>query len=148
MSVALAASSPADHVEQLITLTERLTQLLAEQTRLFEARRPQEAALITAQSADLANLYRREAARLRTNPHLIVTAPADRRRRLVEVPRSFDATLIRHGRSVHAAKTVTEGLIRAIAFEVARRRSPAAGYGPRARVLSGDGSAITLNRRA
>ena len=146
--VALAAANPTDHVDQLITLTERLTHLLAEQTRLFEARRPQDAALITTQSADLANLYRREAARLRANPGLIALAAVDRRRRLADATRAFDATLSRHGRSVHAAKTVTEGLVRAIASEVARQRAPAAGYGPRARVLSGDGSAITLNRRA
>ncbi len=145
---ALAVAGPADHVDQLIALTERLTGLLAEQTRLFEARRPQDAALITVQSADLANLYRREAARLRASPGLIAAAPLDRRRRLVEATRTFEATLARHGRSVHAAKTVTEGLIRAIAQEVARRRAPAAGYGPRARVVSGDGSAITLNRKA
>ena len=144
----LAAASPADHVEQLIALTERLTGLLAEQTRMFEARRLQDAAALTAQSADLANLYRREAARLRAEPRLIAGAPAERRKRLVAATRVFDATLARHGRSIHAAKTVTEGVIRAVAQEVARRRAPAAGYGPRARALSGDGSAITLNRRA
>ena len=144
----LAASSPADHVEQLIALTERLTAMLAEQTRMFEARRPQDAAAVTARSAELATLYRREAARLRADPSLIAGAPEARRRRLVETTRAFEAVLARHGRSVAAAKTVTEGLIRAIAGEVARRRKPAAGYGPRAKALAGDGSAITLNRRA
>ena len=144
----LAAANPADHVEQLTALTERLTALLAEQTRLFEARRPQDAALVTTQSADLAALYRREAARLRANPRILAGAPQDRRQRLVQATRTFEAVLARHGRSTHAAKTVTEGLIRAVAQEVARRRAPAAGYGRSARALSGDGSAITLNRRA
>ena len=144
----LAAASPADHVDQLIALTERLTALLAEQTRLFEARRPQDAAAVTARSAEMATLYRREAARLRADPRLIAGAAEARRRRLVEATRAFEAVLARHGRSVEAAKTVTEGLIRAIAQDVARRRAPAAGYGPRARALAGDGSAITLNRRA
>ncbi len=144
----LAASSPDDHVDQLIVLTERLSAALAEQTLLFEARRPQDAAALTARSADLAMLYRREAARLRANPRLIAGIAAPRRQRLVEATRTFDAALARHGRSVHAAKVVTEGLIRAVAQEVARRRAPAAGYGPRARATIGDGSAITLNRRA
>ncbi len=144
----IAASGPDDHVEQLIALTERLATALAEQTLLFEARRPQDAAALTARSADLAGLYRREAARLRADPRLLAAAPAHRRQRLYEATRAFDATLARHGRSVHAAKVVTEGLIRAVAQEVARRRAPAAGYGPRARATVGDGSAITLNRRA
>lgn len=144
----LAVSGPADHVDQLIALTERLTAMLVEQTRLFEARRPQEAAALTALSADLANIYRRESARIRANPRLLDGAPSARRARLVEATKAFEEALARHGRSVHAAMTITEGLVRAIANEVVRNRAPAAGYGPRARATSGDGSAITLNRRA
>lgn len=144
----LASADPGDHVDQLVALTERLSALLAEQTRLFEARRPQDAAGLTARSSELATLYRRESARLKANPRMIAGAPVAKRQRLVQATQSFDKVLARHGRSVHAAKTVTEGLIQAVAQEVARRRAPAAGYGPRARALSGDGSAITLNRRA
>ena len=146
--VTIAAADPADHCEQLIALTERLSALLAEQTRLFEARRPQDAAAVTARSADLANLYRRESARVRANPLLLAGAPKASRQRLLEATRAFEATLKRHGSAVHACKTVTEGLVRAVAQEVARRRAPPAGYGPRARATAGDGSAITLNRRA
>jgi hypothetical protein len=144
----LAVANPTDHVEQLTHLTERLTAMLVEQTRLFEARRPHEAAAITAQSADLATLYRRESVRIRANPGLLAGAPAAKRARLVEATRTFEAALTRHGRSLHGAMTITEGVVRAVAQEVARRRTPAAGYGPRARALPGDGSAITLNRRA
>ncbi len=146
--MSLAAADPGDHVDQLLSLTERLSALLAEQTRLFEARRPQDAAGLSARSTELATLYRRESARLKADPRVLAGAPAAKRQRLVEATRSFNAVLARHGRSVHAAKVVTEGLIHALAQEVARRRAPAAGYGPRARALSGDGSAITLNRRA
>ncbi len=144
----LAPRDASDHVDQLVALTEQLSGLLAEQTRLFEARRPQDAAILTARSSELATLYRRESARLKADPRAIAGAPSAKRQRLVEATRAFDKVLARHGRSVHAAKTVTEGLIQAVAQEVARRRAPAAGYGPRARALSGDGSAITLNRRA
>jgi ABC-type transporter Mla subunit MlaD len=146
--VTLAVLDPADHVEQLVRLTERLTALLAEQAQLFEARRPQDAAAATAQSADLATLYRRESARIKANPAMLASAPPGQRKRLLEATRAFEATLKRHGRAVHACKTVTEGLVRAVADEVARRRAPPAGYGPRARPTAGDGSAITLNRRA
>ncbi len=144
----LAAQDPADHVDQLVALTERLTSLLAEQTALFEARRPQDAAVLSARSAEMAMLYRRESARLRADPRILAGAPSAKRQRLVEATRSFDKVLTRHGRSVYAARIVTEGLIQSVAQEIARRRAPAAGYGPRARALSGDGSAITLNRRA
>jgi hypothetical protein len=146
--MSLAAADPSDHVDQLIALTERLAALLAEQTQLFEARRPQDAAGVTARSADLAALYRRETARVRANPLLLAGAPASKRRRLLDATRAFEATLKRHGAAVHACKSVTEGLVRAVADEVARRRAPPAGYGPRARATQADGSAITLNRRA
>ena len=56
--------------------------------------------------------------------------------------------LARHGRAVTAAKTLTEGLVHAIAKEVAAQRGRAAGYGPTAMAARGDASAITLNRRA
>ncbi len=144
----LASVDAGDHIDQLVALTERLSALLAEQTRLFEARRPQDAAGFTAKSSELAALYRRESARLKADPRRRAGAPSAKRQRLVEATRAFDKVLARHGRSVYAAKTVTEGLIQAVAQEVARRRAPAAGYGPCARALSGDGSAITLNRRA
>jgi hypothetical protein len=56
--------------------------------------------------------------------------------------------LARHGRAVTAAKTVTEGLVQAIAEEVAATRAARAPYGATARVPAADASAITLNKTA
>ena len=39
-----SAKPSTEQIEQLIALTERLTQLIAEQAQAFEARRPQDAA--------------------------------------------------------------------------------------------------------
>ena len=147
-SLTIAAADPSDHVDQLLALTERLAALLIEQTRLFEARRPQDAAAITARAADLATLYRRESARVRSNPLILAGAPRTKRERLLEATRAFEVVLKRHGAAIYACKTVTEGLVRAVAQEVAQRRAPPAGYGPSALATTGDGSAITLNRRA
>ncbi len=47
-----------------------------------------------------------------------------------------------------AAKTVSEGLVQAIAEEVANARSAVSPYRPDGRGASGDASAITLNKRA
>ncbi|WP_158912866.1 flagellar basal body protein [Caulobacter sp. S45] len=144
----LAADNAADRVEQLIALTERLTARLEAETRLFEARRPQDVARNSGDTLELANLYRREAAQLRANPSLIAGGPLNRRQKLIAATTAFEAVLARHGRSVKAAKIVTEGVVRAIAEEVASQRMPAAGYGPRAKARPNDASAITLNRRA
>jgi hypothetical protein len=141
------AGDPTQRVEQLIILTERLTKFLNAELKAFEARRPQDAAANSAETQWLANVYRHESARIRADPSLIAGAPEPLRRRLMEVTKLFDAVLARHGRALYAAKTITEGLVRAIAEEVAVQRRRVAAYGPEARQYRADASAITLNRR-
>jgi hypothetical protein len=123
--MALTALDCDDRVEQLIILTERLTDLIARQSAAFEARRPHEAAQYVDEVAKLANLYRHESTRVRGNVALVSGASLQRRQRLVRATEAFDAVLARQGRAVTAAKTVTEGLVRAIA-----QRPTASGYGP------------------
>ena len=148
--MALAANDAADRVDQLIVLTERLTKLIAAQALAFERRRPREAAVDMEETSRLANLYRHESTRVQRDPTLIEGAPAARRSRLVQATEAFDAVLARHGRSLEAAKTVTEGLVKAIAEEVAAQRNAGGVYGPGATPTGGGGSAtaITLNKRA
>jgi hypothetical protein len=146
--MALAASTSAERLEQLILLTERLTGLIAEQLRAFEARRPQDAAGNAEETARLANLYRHESLKLKANPGLLEDAPAELKDRLVAVTRAFDAVLARHGRAVDAAKTITEGLIRAIAEEVYKQRHAVAAYGPKAMQAPRPATPVALNRRA
>ncbi|WP_309090299.1 flagellar basal body protein [Phenylobacterium sp.] len=147
--MAIAAQDPQDRVEQLILLTERLTELVAEQAAAFEQRRPQDAAAKLDETSRLANLYRHESARVRAQPALVSAAPVALRTRLVRATEAFDAVLARQGRAIEAARTVTEGLVKAIAEEVAAQRTKGVSYGASGRA-SGDGTAtaITLNRRA
>jgi hypothetical protein len=139
---------PKARVEQLIVLTERLTALIAVQAKAFEAHRPQDAAARLEEIARLANVYRRESAEIRQNPALISGAPADLRRRLITATEAFDAVMARQDRALAAAKTVTEGIVRAVAEEVAAQRGSASGYGPAARPQAPAATAITLNQRA
>jgi hypothetical protein len=146
--MALDAPDAAGRIAQLITLTERLTALIAEQVKAFEARRPQDAALNAAETGRLANLYRHESLRIQAQPDLLAGAPPALRDQLMEATRAFDAVLARHGRAVEAAKTITEGLVRAIAEEIARQRGAVAGYGPKARQTMRPATSLALNRRA
>lgn len=138
----------AENVERLILLTERLTEQMAADAKAFEARRPHDAAARVDETARLANLFRHESARVRQDPRLVAAAPAELRDRLMRASEAFDAVLARHGRALHAAKTVTEGIVRAIAEEVSSARSAGTGYGPGARTQAAPATAITLNRRA
>lgn len=147
--MAIAAQNPQDRVEQLILLTERLTELVAEQAQAFESRRPQDAAAKLEETSRLANLYRHESARVRAQPALVSGAPLDLRTRLVRATEAFDAVLARQGRALEAARTVTEGLVNAIADEVANQRGKGISYGATGRAsTNGTATAITLNRRA
>jgi hypothetical protein len=146
--MALDAPDAAQRMAQLITLTERLTALIAEQVKAFEERRPHDAALNATETGRLANLYRHESLRIQAQPGLLAGAPADLRERLIASTRAFDAVLARHGRAVEAAKTITEGLVRAIAEEITRQRGAVAGYGPKAKQALRPATSLALNRRA
>jgi hypothetical protein len=148
--MSLSAPDATDRVEQLILLTDRLTELIAMEAQAFEQHRPQDAAVHIEETSKLANIYRHESARVRANPGLIATAPRDLRAKLIRSTEAFDAVLARQGRALEAAKTVTEGLVRAIADEVATQRASTANYGPGARVNApvAVSTSITLNKRA
>lgn len=135
-------------VEQLIALTERLTELIALEAQAFEQRRPQDAAAHIEETSKLANMYRHESAKVRQTPKLVEDAPLEQRMRLMRATEAFDAVLARQGRALEAARTITEGLVRAIAEEVASKRASGAGYGPGAAAADADARAITLNQRA
>lgn len=149
--MALDANDAADRVDQLIILTERLTDVVARQCQCFETHRPQDAASLMDEATRLANFYRHESTRVRADPGLVMASPPEIRRRLIRATEAFDAVLARHARALSAAKFVTEGLVRAIAEEVASQRDQLSGYGPTARSAASPQSsatAITLNRRA
>ena len=136
-------------IDDLIALTERLTALIADQAQAFESGRPQDAAAQMEETTQLANRYRREAQALRAQPDPIEAAPRKDRMRLVRATEAFDAVMARQGRALTAAKTVTEGLVHAIAEEIANQRTSNSGYGPEgAKTQSNAATAVTLNRRA
>jgi len=147
--MALIANDAEDRVEQLTILTERLTALIAEQALAFEQRRPKDAAALNEETSRLANLYRHESTRVRADVSLVDTAPAPARAKLVRATEAFDAVLARQGRAIEAARIITEGLVRAIADEVAVQRAKGLSYGPGATTsTTGKATAITLNQRA
>jgi hypothetical protein len=131
----------------IVTLTEKLTGLLAEQARAFERHRPQDAVRSLDEISRLTNVYRTASAHIRSQPQMVDAAPDELRRRLLRATEAFDAVLERQGRALTATKTVTEGLVKAIAEEIATKRGVGQAYGPNAarRIAA---TAITLNRQA
>jgi hypothetical protein len=143
-----AAAETETRAEQLLALTERLTDVLAIEAAAFEQRRPHEVAAGAAETARLANLYRRESARIKADPSFAGELSPTTRATLIRATEAFEAVLARHGRAVAAARTISEGLVQAIAEEVAATRQARTPYGADARAGTADASAIALNRRA
>jgi hypothetical protein len=134
-------------LDAMLELTERLTALLADQARAFEQHCPQDAAASMPDVTRLANLYRAGSAKARLERGALTEADPDLRRRLLRATEAFEAVLDRQGRALAASKVVTEGLVKAIADEIAAKRAQAVGYGPKS-ALSTAATAITLNQRA
>jgi hypothetical protein len=149
--MAIAALDADDRVHQLTLLTERLTDLIAREATAFENHRPHEAAQYVEETAKLANVYRHESMRVRANVALVEAARPELRQRLMRATEAFDAVLARQSRAVNAAKTVTEGLVHAVAQEIANQRAAPAtteGGGGQINDRPQHGAAITLNRQA
>ncbi|MFA4892636.1 flagellar basal-body protein FlbY [Brevundimonas sp.] len=135
-------------VRQLTDLTTRLTARLIDESRAFEARRPQDAAATLAETQQLANVYRRESAQIKADPSAVAAAPAGDRMALVKATEAFEAILSRHARAVEAARIVSEGLVRTIVAEVASQRGSPSAYGASGQANAGDGRAVAFNRTA
>ena len=123
--------------------------LLDRETELFRARRPHEAMPFQVEKTELATLYRRETACIGKDPSLVGGAPAPRRAALAALTHRFNEALAMNQRAGEALRTISEGIVRAIAEEVAQRRAPAPSYGPGAAktvAAPSPGAAIALNR--
>jgi ABC-type transporter Mla subunit MlaD len=148
--MALLANDPADRAEQLITLSERLTALLDQETAAFNEHRPGLPRDLADEKTRLANNYRLELTRIAADRSLIAPAPVELRGQLEVATRTLQAAVKENARAVLKVKAVSEGLVKAIGDEIAKNRASPIGYGPRlgGRPNTGDARAITLDRNA
>lgn len=126
--MALMADHAAHRVEQLILLSERLGALIAQEAERMEARAPLLEGAQAEEKNRLANAYRLELARVEQDPELIKTAPQFLLDALKKRTVALNQALARHQTALNAAKLVSEGLVQAMAEEVARQRSRSDNY--------------------
>jgi hypothetical protein len=145
----LLADTPADRAEQMLALTERLTLLLDAETQLLQARQPPLAGAEGEEKARLANLYRQEMARIAENKSLIAGAPKPLTEKLKTATTRFRTALKTHETALIGVKTITEGLVKAIAEEVQNVRAGPAAYGASGGYSTPrEAGALTLNKTA
>jgi len=146
--MALIADDGRDRAEQLLVATERLTAMIEDETHLIEARQPPLAGAAADEKNRLANAYRLELARIRQDQSLINAAPPALLAQLRRRTETLHAALAKHEIALNAVKVITEGLVQAMAEEVARQRGGAGGYGARGAIEAPSGPTPTILDRS
>ncbi|MBY0563447.1 MAG: flagellar basal body protein [Hyphomonadaceae bacterium] len=146
--MALLADDARDRVEQLLLVTERLAALIGEETRRIEARQPPLDGADSEERNRLANAYRLELTRIKHEPDLIAGAPPQSLALLKTRTEALNAVLADHETALSAIKLVTEGLVQAMADEVARQRNAGQSYGSQGALEPRPLSPTVLDRSA
>ena len=153
MSLASSVSSPqaAERADQLLAIATRLIALVRAEVEALKARRLDGGSADFAEKERLAHGWRLEVNQVRANPSLLSGASAAQKAALRDISHELETVLEAHTRALEAMKSVTEGLVRAIADEVAATRRAPAAYG-RSGAMQGarlDAAAgIALNAKA
>jgi hypothetical protein len=116
-----------DKADRLIAMTERLTDALKADIAALERGRPRDMRSIAPDMQQLAAIFGRESAAFTIA--MTKSVPAATRARLIDTTKRFKETLERQERMLKCVKTVSEGMIHAIAEDVARRKNAAKPYG-------------------
>ncbi len=128
-------------IERVIAMTERLTRVLEADIAALEKSEPQAMRSIEPEMQQLAALYAREAQALRVQLAQSGTRPPEK---LTTATRAFGEALQRQTRLLTRVKNASEGMVRAIAEEVDKRRTAARPYAP-AKPQSRQPSALIYN---
>ncbi len=118
-----------DRIDVILDLTKRLSALVEREIALIEAREPQRLSELEDERTRLSTLYAREMQAVKSDPAAVRAAGRDRIQRLRDETAGFNASLDRHQRLVTRMRRVTEGIVKAVADEASRQRTPKTVYG-------------------
>lgn len=131
-------------IERMITMAERLIAAIEADIAALKAGRLQELRTTDPEIQRLSALYSREAAGL--DPARAKAAPSELRRKFFDTTAKFRDTLAQHARLLTRVRNASEGIVKAVAEEVERRRAPMCTYAPAASYGRPHVTAIVCNR--
>ena len=123
------SDAAAVRVERVIALTDRIADALDADVSALEKGRPRELHTLDPSIQQLTALYAREAGSI--NASVARSLSPELRNRLSASTKRMNDLLKRHQRIITRVRNASEGLIRAVAQEVERRRSFQRSYAPR-----------------
>jgi hypothetical protein len=118
-----------ERADQLLVIARRLVALVRAEVEALKARRLDGGSADFAEKERLAHAWRLEVNQIRANPSVLAGATTAQKAALREVSHELESVLEGHTQALEAMKTVTEGLVKAIADEVAATRRAPAAYG-------------------
>lgn len=144
------AYDPADRADQLLAMSRRLIDLVRAEIEALKARRLDGAGRDWDEKERLAHAYRLEVASIKANPSALEGARADQKTALKAAARDLEDALAVHANALAAMKEVSEGLVKAVASELAAQRSAPSGYGRFGQIDAGrkDAAGIAVNAKA
>jgi hypothetical protein len=146
--MALAARDAKDRVDQLIGIAETLTQFAQAECAAIKARKVPTPGGAQEDMIRMANAFRMEMGHIDADPSLIAAAPKADLARLRRACADLETATAAHRDALEALKQVSEGLMQAMAEEVARQRGSGASYGANGALAASATPAIALDKRA
>jgi hypothetical protein len=137
-------SADPQKIELLIAMAERLIAAIEADIAALKAGRPQELRTTDPEIQRLSVLYGREAAGL--DPARAKAAPSELRRKFFDTTAKFRDTLALHARLLTRVRNASEGMVKAVAEEVERRRAPTCTYAPAASRAHPHAMAMVYNK--
>jgi hypothetical protein len=118
-----------DRADQLLVMTQRLDGLVSAEIEAIKARRLDGGSADWDEKERIAHAWRLEVAHIKANPAALAGISDQLKAQLREAAAALENKLEAHARALGAMKTVTEGLVRSIASEIASARSAPPAYG-------------------
>lgn len=122
-------SDSADRATELLAMTQRLVSLVEAEVEAVKARKLQGPSPEWDEKERLVHAWRIEVSKVKAEPALLAGIPHELKLRLRDAAKALEDGLEAHANALMATKTVTEGLVRSIAAEIASSRSAPAAYG-------------------
>ncbi len=115
-------------IEELIGLTERLTEVLTKETEILNGMRPSEIGSLQSEKASLSQAYSEAVGAANSNTSKVASARLDLRERLARATARLQDIMADNLRAITIARAFNERLVRALGEAVTENRRPATAY--------------------
>ncbi len=123
------AQTPLEIVDRMIVLATRLKEVMGSETEVLKSQDLRRVSEFHEEKTRLSNELALQVSALKKAPHLVDRAPAERVSNLKAVMNALHEQSEQSSKLLAAAKSVSDGLIKAVAGLAAEKRAPQTGYG-------------------